>query len=110
MATTARSTYHRGITVASQEIQKHQGRSDSWFANQGDTNHQKEHVGEVIQCQVVQHITGWQQLDDRCDKLITDEIVIDFEQNAHDCKNKNILRRPARHKTGCSTAPKYEEE
>src|SRR5258708_27846616 len=67
-----------------------------------NTCHQQEHIRQVVQGQ---RMTKWNQVNDRSDELVTDQVVVDLKQNTHDRKNENILRRPTRKTTSSPTLP-----
>jgi hypothetical protein len=71
-----------------------------------NTCHQQEHIRQVVQGQ---RMTKWNQVNDRRDELVTDQVVVDLKQNTHDRKNENILRRPTRKTKSSATLPDEEE-
>src|SRR5215467_141081 len=86
-----------------QEVDEHHGRDAARLAYERDADHEQEHVWQVVDLQEVQE--GIAAAEQRSNELITNDVVVDLEQDAERGDDQDVLGGPALPALGAQRGP-----
>src|SRR5215469_5683014 len=91
-----------------QEVDEHHGRDAAGLAYQRHADHEQEHVWQVVDLQEVEY--GIAAAEQGGDELVTDDVVVNLEQDAKRGDDQDVLGSPALPPLGTQSSPEHDAD